>query len=470
MFEAEGALGFIDYEESVGGEASEDGGIGEDADEAAGGEFPEGDGVIHQRSGEPLSGGFCHQSADADGVVDGFQGGPIATDLVVEDIPFDAAEVGFAGSGYLTLEGGTGASEVTGGMGQLGDGDIGSVEGASGVFIGPMEHLGAPGQDKGEGGGGGGDEDGGGGDQAEAATDAFVEGDGTTGLDEFEVAGQVVGGGVALMGLGLAGAEDDGVEFADEGGVAAFDDRGWNGGEFEAVEAGEHFVHQLAQAIEIGGGGTGAFGGNVAMGAHRSEGGVGSGHQADVGQFGHALDENDVGRFDIAMDEAFVVEDGEGAGEVEGDLDTIGGGESASTVEQFLEGEWDVGIGVDGGTGDGIVGGFHDIIEIAGFLVTTDVEEGELTGATGGDGLEAADALEFASEGAVVIEAVAVDDFDDAEDAGDGAGEPDFAVAPAANGFEELVIGDAWWLGVGGRRGGHCVWRRFSRELISWRS
>jgi hypothetical protein len=368
------------------------------------------------------------------------------------------------------LEGGAGASEVTGGMGQLGDGDIGSVEGASGVFIGPMEDLGSPGQDKGEGGGGGGDEDGGGGDQAESATDAFVEGDGTTGLDEFKVAGQVVGGGVALLGLGLAGAEDDGVEFADQGGVGAFDNMGWNGGELEAVEAGEHFVHQLAQTVEIGGGGTGSFGWDVAMGAHRSEGGVGGRHQPDVGQFGDALDENDVGGFDVAMDEAFVVEDGEGAGEVEGDLDAIGGGEPASAVEQFLEGEGDVGIGVDGGTGDGVVGGFHDVVEIAGLLVTADVEEGELAGASGGDGLEAADALEFASEGAIVIEAVAVDDFDDAEDAGDGTGEPDFAVAATADRFEELVIGDGWRVGGGGSRGGHCVWSRFSREVISWRS
>jgi hypothetical protein len=99
VFEAEGALGFIDNEEAVGGEAAEDGGIGEDADEAAGGKFPEGDGVIHQRSGEPLSGRFRDQSADADGVGDGFQGGAVAADLVVEDIPFDAAEVGFPGAG-----------------------------------------------------------------------------------------------------------------------------------------------------------------------------------------------------------------------------------------------------------------------------------------------------------------------------------------------------------------------------------
>lgn len=58
VFEAEGALHFIDDEESVGGEAAQDGGVGEDADEAAGGEFPEGDGIVHQGAGEPSSGGF----------------------------------------------------------------------------------------------------------------------------------------------------------------------------------------------------------------------------------------------------------------------------------------------------------------------------------------------------------------------------------------------------------------------------
>lgn len=264
---------------------------------------------------------------------DGFQRGAIAADLVVEDIPFDAAEVGFAGFGYLTLEGGAGAAEVSGGMGQLGDGDIGSIEGAAGVFIGPMEDLGSPGEDEGEGGGGGGDEDGGGGDETEATADAFIEGHRAPGLDEFEIAGEVVGGGVSLLGLRLAGAKDDGVKFTDQGCVGALDEMKRDGGELEAIQAGEHFVHQFAQAIEIGSRGTGAFRGDVAMGTYGGEGGVGGGDQSDVGEFGDALDEDDVGGFDIAMDEAFVVEDGEGAGEVEGYLDTIGGGEAAAAVE-----------------------------------------------------------------------------------------------------------------------------------------
>jgi len=208
------------------------------------------------------------------------------------------------------------------------------------------------------------------------------------------------------------------------------------------VHAGGHFIDDLAQGIDVGGDEAWAFGGQVSWGSDPCEGGIGGGDETDVGKFGHALNEDDVRRFDIPMDEIFAVEDGEAAGEFEGELDAFGGGKASSPLDHFAKGQGDITIRVNGGAGFGVIGRFHDVIEVAGLVVASDVEEGELAGSAGDGGLEPADAFEFAKVRAIVVESAALNDLDDAEHAGDAASEPDVPVAPAADAAEERVIGD----------------------------
>ena len=57
----------------------------------------------------------------------------------------------------------------------------------------------------------------------------------------------------------------------------------------------------------------GAFGGEIAEGADEG-GGTGLGDEPGIGQAGLAFEVNDVGGFEVAMDEAGVVQMGEGIG------------------------------------------------------------------------------------------------------------------------------------------------------------
>ena len=87
-----------------------------------------------------------------------------------------------------------------------------------------------------------------------------------------------------------------------------------------------------------------------------------------------------------------------------------------------------VAVGIDRRAGLFVVARFHDVVEIAGVIIATDMEEGELARPAGDGGLETADALEFAEVGAVVVEPAALDHLNDAEDSGDTSGQPDIPV------------------------------------------
>ena len=79
-------------------------------------------------------------------------------------------------------------------------------------------------------------------------------------------------------------------------------------GEFRAVVAGCDFVEQLAQAINVRLARARTFRRNVALGAHIGIGLTLLGHQADIRQLGDTVHKNDVGRLDIAVKEAVLVQ------------------------------------------------------------------------------------------------------------------------------------------------------------------
>ena len=93
------------------------------------------------------------------------------------------------------------------------------------------------------------------------------------------------------------------------------------GGEIGAVAADAQFVEDFAEGIEVALGFAGAFGREIACGANERHGGIEAGDKADIRQLRCAVDENDVRRFNVAMDEAVGMEMVERGGDA--DLEAI---------------------------------------------------------------------------------------------------------------------------------------------------
>ena len=87
---------------------------------------------------------------------------------------------------------------------------------------------------------------------------------------------------------------------------------------------------------------------------------------------------------------------------------------------------------------------FHHVIEIAFLIVASNLEHIDQTGVRTGDRLEFANAGVLALERARVLEIASIHHLDGAIRAQRGAREPDFTVAAATDGAQQLVIGHAW--------------------------
>ena len=90
----------------------------------------------------------------------------------------------------------------------------------------------------------------------------------------------------------------------------------------------------------------------------------------------------------------------------------------------------------------GILRQFHHVIEETLGLVAPDVQDGELAGMRSGNRRELLQALEFALEGTVFLEGIAMNNLHGAPFAEHGSRQPDFAVAAVADGLEQFVVGD----------------------------
>ena len=76
-----------------------------------------------------------------------------------------------------------------------------------------------------------------------------------------------------------------------------------------------------------------AFGREVAFSANDGARIAGVGHQADVRQLGPAIHEDDVRRFDVAMDEAVFMQVAECFGERQAEFEHARGGEAAVPLQ-----------------------------------------------------------------------------------------------------------------------------------------
>jgi len=250
------------------------------------------------------------------------------------------------------------------------------------LFVGALEDLGAPDEEgcgeSGHQGEGGGD----GQDAAGAFAELLIERHRATGLNQFQVASQNFRGRMALGGVWAAGLQHDAVDLAQEWCVGMGGQLPRDSGVLALVHAGRDLIEHLTKAVDIRRDGAWAFGRQIPGGADAGERGIDGRDEPDIGEFGGALDKDDIRGLDVAVDEILAVEDGEAAGEFEGELDAFVGGEAAASADHFPEGQRDVAVGVDSGSGFGVIGRFHDVVEVSGLVIAADMEEGELARAT----------------------------------------------------------------------------------------
>jgi hypothetical protein len=129
------------------------------------------------------------------------------------------------------------------------------------------------------------------------------------------------------------------------------------------VLAGGDFVEHLAQAVDVRLRRARPFRRHESLGAHKGPLAA-EGHQADVGQLGLAVDENDVGRLHVAVRQAALVQVVERLGQPQADIDALVG------IPAFAAACWwsprrvrgSYSIGIDVAAGGDVVAEFHHIV------------------------------------------------------------------------------------------------------------
>ena len=92
---------------------------------------------------------------------------------------------------------------------------------------------------------------------------------------------------------------------------------------------------------------------------------------------------------------------------------------------------------------------FHHVVEVTVPIVAPDLEDIDHAFVRARDRLELLDAGILSFVGALVLETVAIDDFDGAIRANHVARQPDLAIAAEANQAQQFVIGNLWrWMGL----------------------
>jgi hypothetical protein len=109
-------------------------------------------------------------------------------------------------------------------------------------------------------------------------------------------------------------------------------------GTWQAVFAGGHFVQHFPQRVDVRLRRPGTLRSHEPFGAYVRARAVQVGHQTDVRQAGRAGNEDDVGRLDVAMDQAVLVEVSQGTGEREADADAFVRRELAAALDVYAQG------------------------------------------------------------------------------------------------------------------------------------
>lgn len=168
-------------------------------------------------------------------------------------------------------------------------------------------------------------------------------------------------------------------------------------------------------------------------------------HEADVGQFGAAVDEHDVCGLDVSVRQSLAVEILEGARKLAADFERVVERERAVAVELLVAAQrarhvvrW---VNMD--TGAGVVRQFHDVvIERRRLRATADVENVHEPRVIARDGLVIQNPFKLPDEGAFVLEILAPHDLDGAESPRERTCEPYFPVGAFPNARQNLQVGN----------------------------
>ena len=161
-------------------------------------------------------------------------------------------------------------------------------------------------------------------------------------LDALDVGAELSGGGVASARLSGAGAQHDFIQFPEATRIFAVVGLDRQLREPPSIQASGHLIEHLAEAVDVGFRGAGAFRREVTVRADHRLGLTGIGHEADVRQLGHAADKHDVRRLDVAVDEACGMQVFQGAGEGAGQPKAFRQRQSSAGSKLGVEGPGDV--------------------------------------------------------------------------------------------------------------------------------
>jgi len=209
------AIRFINDNSPIGKEAAQNPGILDDTRDPAVLEIPDTDPIINESRCDPASGRVDRNLGNGDRIGNGLKWRTFATDRLGEDGPFETSQVFYPFMRYLSAQGRAGAAEVSRSYCELGDSNVGAVEGPSALTIGALEDFGAP------------DEQGGGEacydrqrgcheqDGAGSLAEFLVKDHRPAGLDKFQIACEGFDREMAFVGVRIAGLENDAVDFAE---------------------------------------------------------------------------------------------------------------------------------------------------------------------------------------------------------------------------------------------------------------
>ena len=201
-------------------------------------------------------------------------------------------------------------------------------------------------------------------------------------------------------------------------------------------------VEHHAEAVEVRLHGVGALRRDVPVRAHVGPR-LGLLHdEADVGQLGLPAHEHDVGRLDVAVDQAGPVQPAQGCGQAPAQLHHGLHVQPAALGHHAAQRARTIGPGVDAGGGPGVevVRQLHHVVEVALGVVPTGVEHVHEPVVLAGQGLEALNPGKLPVVGPLIPKQPAPDHLHRPPNTQHGPREPDLPMAALADAVPYLVV------------------------------
>ena len=208
------------------------------------------------------------------------------------------------------------------------------------------------------------------------------------------------------------------------------------------VMAGADFVQDLSQAVNVCLNGSGTFGRDKPFGADQRRRTLHISHKTDIRNLGNAVYENNVGGFDIPMDEAVFVQVAQAGRQRQAESQTFLKGQATTVKHLPFERLGLIGGGINFFGGNRIIAQLHDVIEAIILVVPAHLENIDQVVMRAGHRLELLDAVELPLVRAFVREGLSIDDFDRAISTHHISRQPYLTITAAAYAPKQLVIGN----------------------------